>query len=203
MNEKVKAAYKEEETKLYIEKTEDRSINSVIRQDDFEVYLRQKTYHNKLNRQAKKLINQIKWLPFLKRYEMWKESREAIYAYRQAASKENSNLLYTVQRDIKEKIERLGIDDEKAAVAVTERYTFHIKEDNFVSRMDQILSSHRTDIRRPFMLFVSNVELKNKICALAVDYPTLSTNQLEIDNGQQFTYQIQTLFPVEFEKQVL
>ena len=69
--------------------------------------------------------------------------------------------------------------------------------------MDQIMSSHRTDIRRPFLLFASNIEMKNKIFEIAIDYPTLSCNQLEIDNGQQFTYQMQTLFPIEFEKQVI
>lgn len=100
------------------------------------MYLRQKTYRNKLDRLANKLISAVKWLPFLKRYDMWKESREVIFAYRNAASRERSTLLHTVQRDIKEKIERLGIEDEKAVLAVTERYTFHLKEDNFISRMD-------------------------------------------------------------------
>lgn len=65
------------------------------------------------------------------------------------------------------------------------------------------MSSHRTDIKEPFFLFASNIEMKNKIIELAIDYPTLSCNQLEIDNGQQFTYQIQTLFPIEFEKQII
>ena len=96
MSDKKKAAYKEEETKLYIEKTEERSINSAIRQDDFEVYLRQKTYHNKLNRLANKLINNVKWLPYLKRYDIWQECREIIYDYRQNASKQRTTLLHTV-----------------------------------------------------------------------------------------------------------
>ena len=71
MNNIKAEAYKEEITKLYIEKTSERSINSTIRQDDFEVYLRLKTYHNKIDRLAQKLIHKIKWLPFLKRFEMW------------------------------------------------------------------------------------------------------------------------------------
>ena len=60
----------------------------------------------------------------------------------------------------------------------------------FVSRADQILSSHRTDIKRPFMIVASNVELKLKMVELAKQYPTLSCAQMEIDNGQQFTYQM-------------
>ena len=85
MNEFKQAAYKEEETKLYIEKTDERSVNSAIRQDDFEVYLRLKTYGNKLNRLGNKFLSKIKWLPYLKRLEMWKESRESIYQYRKQA----------------------------------------------------------------------------------------------------------------------
>lgn len=42
--------------------------------------------------------------------------------------------------------------------------------------------------------------MKNKIIELAIDYPTLSYNQLDVDSGQQFSYQMQTLFPIEFEK---
>ena len=66
--------------------------------------------------------------------------------------------------------------------------------------MDQILGSHRTDVKKPFMLFASNTELKVSMEKLAQFYPTLSTHQMDIDNGQQFTYQMQTLFPIEFEK---
>lgn len=71
MSDAKKNAYKEETAKLYIEKTDQRSVNSSIRQDDFLVYLRHKTYNNKLNRLASKLINKVKWLPYMKRYEIW------------------------------------------------------------------------------------------------------------------------------------
>ena len=93
MNNIKAEAYKEEITKLYIEKTSERSINSTIRQDDFEVYLRLKTYHNKINRLGQKLIHKIKWLPFLKRFEMWQQSRENLYDYRKKAEQERSNLV--------------------------------------------------------------------------------------------------------------
>ena len=53
------------------------------------------------------------------------------------------------------------------------------------------------------MLFASNIELKLKIQELAESYPNLSTLQLDIDNGQQFTYQMQSLFPDRFESQVM
>ena len=41
-----------------------------------------------------------------------------------------------VAQDIKSKLLRLGISDEKAVHAVTERYTFHLKDTEFKSRLD-------------------------------------------------------------------
>ena len=134
LSELQQAAYKEEVTRLYIEKTEQRSVNSAIRQDDYEVYLRQKTYHRKLNRLANKLVNKIKWLPYSKRFPMWQESREMIYECRTKAIEQRSILLRDVRRAIQKKLERFGEQDEKAIMAVTERYVFHLKEDAFVSR---------------------------------------------------------------------
>lgn len=205
MNEIKQKAYKEDVAKLYIENTEYRSVNSAIRQDDFEVYLRQKTYKNKLNRLASKLINKLKWLPYSRRYDIWQESREIIYEYRQASVSELSKLQQRIEIDIKKKMERFGDagSDEKAVAAVTERYIFHLKQDLFQSRLEQIQASHRTDVKKPYMLFASNTELKLNMDKLAHFFPTLSTHQMDIDNGQQFTYQMQTLFPIEFEKQVL
>lgn len=100
LSELQQAAYKEEVTRLYIEKTEQRSVNSAIRQDDYEVYLRQKTYHRKLNRLANKLVNKIKWLPYSKRFPMWQESREMIYECRTKAIEQRSILLRDVRRAI-------------------------------------------------------------------------------------------------------
>ena len=125
--------------------------------------MRIKTYHNKLNRLGNKLVNKLKWLPFLKRFDMWQESRERIFAYRDNAVKEKSNTLQRISIDIKKKLEGFGENDEKAIIAVTERYTFHLKETQFISRVDQILSSHRTDVKKPYMLFASNIELKLNI----------------------------------------
>ena len=204
LSELQQAAYKEETTRLYIEKTDQRSVNSAIRQDDFEVYMRQKTYSRRLNRLAEKLINKIKWLPYSKRFDMFEESRIMLSNFRLQATQERSDLLYDVRKAIKQKLKRYGELDEKAVQAVTERYVFHLKEDVFVSRKDQLLQSYKTDVKRPYMIHASNFELKRNITELASMYSDrLRTDQMDIDNGQQFTYQMQTLFPIEFEKQVV
>ena len=98
---------------------------------------------------------------------MFQQSRENLYEYRKKAESERSNIVGQIELDIRKKLKRFDEQDEKAIQAVTERYIFHLKEDKFISRMDQILQSHRTDIKRPFMLFASNIELKMKITDLA------------------------------------
>ena len=42
------------------------------------------------------------------------------------------------------------------------------------------------------MLFASNCELKAKITELSRGFGKLSCGQIDIDNGQQFNYQMQT-----------
>ena len=203
MPENKRNAYKEELAKLYIEKTDQRSVNSCIRQDDFEVFLRQKTYTNKLNRLAIKLVNKVKWLPYSRRYNIWEASRERILEYRKQAQQERSFMVQKISLDVKDKLERFGESDEKAITAVTERYIFHLKDDDeIIGRKEQRMRSHLTDLKRPHMLFASNTELKKKIADLGQGYP-LSCNLEELDASQQFTYQIQTFFPDKFEQQVV
>ena len=71
----------EETTLLYNEKPE-KSINSVIRLDDVEVYLRIQTYREKLFRHAQKLANGVKWLPYSRRWGIWKQSRIILGNYK-------------------------------------------------------------------------------------------------------------------------
>jgi hypothetical protein len=63
-----------EGTLLYVE-APDKYINSVIRQDDIEVFLRLETYRGKLFRLSEKLVDSIKWLPYSHRFDIWKASR--------------------------------------------------------------------------------------------------------------------------------
>jgi hypothetical protein len=68
-----------EGTLLYVE-APGKYVNSVIRQDDIEVYLRLETYRSKLFRLSEKLVDSIKWLPYSHRFDIWKESRMLIHA---------------------------------------------------------------------------------------------------------------------------
>jgi hypothetical protein len=61
-------------TLLYVEAPE-KSINSVVRLDDVEVYLRIQTYRSRLFRLPEKLSTAIRWLPYTRRFDIWERSR--------------------------------------------------------------------------------------------------------------------------------
>ena len=47
---------------------------SSLRVDDIDVYLRIVTYEEKINKQANKFIQRMKWLPLSHRFEVFEES---------------------------------------------------------------------------------------------------------------------------------
>ena len=55
-----------------------KSVNSSIRHDDVEVFLRIATYRYKLFRVPEKLAASIKWLPYSRRFDIWSQSRVLI-----------------------------------------------------------------------------------------------------------------------------
>lgn len=65
-------------TLLYVEAPE-RSINSVVRLDDVEVYLRVQTYRSRLFRMPEKLSTTIRWLPYTSRFAIWEEGRRIMH----------------------------------------------------------------------------------------------------------------------------
>jgi hypothetical protein len=54
----------DERMQLYSKSNEQKTVNSSIRYQDVEVYLRLQTYLSKITRMGKKLTQQVKWLPY-------------------------------------------------------------------------------------------------------------------------------------------
>jgi hypothetical protein len=47
---------------------------SSIRMDDIEIYLRQVTYEQKINKLVNKFLTRVKWIPLTKKFEIFNES---------------------------------------------------------------------------------------------------------------------------------
>jgi hypothetical protein len=57
---------------------------SLIREDDVEVYLRQVTYDQQVNRVMAKFLSRLKWLPLYRRFDIWIDAVEAANKIREA-----------------------------------------------------------------------------------------------------------------------
>jgi len=109
--------------------------------------------------------------------------------------------LCSVVSDIlREKLVKAGINTEKVVTAVVDTYTKSLKEKEYSSKADQILSSTEFDYARLPLLHVLAIELKIHLKEISKEFDI--TGDIEVDNGHSFTYQIQVFFPVLFQKYV-
>jgi hypothetical protein len=112
--------------------------NSLIRQDDVESYIRTTTYQNKLFRGSMKFVNNIKWMPYLKRFEIWRSSREMVLELKNEYNKNKNRLLNTISDKIRFKLLRAGIKDEKLLTTIIDKYTSHLKIEEFNSKSEAL-----------------------------------------------------------------
>lgn len=60
------------------------AAQSLIREDDIEVYTRGTTYRNKINKVVNKFMSRIKWLPLMSKYEVFEKSIEEYFKLKDA-----------------------------------------------------------------------------------------------------------------------
>jgi hypothetical protein len=58
---------------LYVENNE-LPPQSMIREDDIEVYIRGVSYRNKVNKLSNKFMSRLKWLPMERRFEVFTQA---------------------------------------------------------------------------------------------------------------------------------
>ena len=108
-----------------------------------------------------------------------------------------------VTATVKPRLIGAGVADEKLLHWVTEKYTKHLKPEVFISRNETALNSHVMTHEKPPFLFTSNVELKLYLVPLALEYELTVGDFLDMDDGHNFSYQVQGAFAPKFQKQAL
>lgn len=58
---------------LYVENF-DIQPQSLIREDDLEVYIRGTSYRNKVNKTINKFLTRVKWLPLKQKYQIYEKA---------------------------------------------------------------------------------------------------------------------------------
>ena len=64
------------EGSLYVEKV-DMLPQSLIREDDIEIFTRGVSYRNKVSKVINKYMSRLKWLPMQHRYDIYEKAHEA------------------------------------------------------------------------------------------------------------------------------
>lgn len=95
---------------------------------------------------------------------------------------------------------KAGIDTEKVVTAVVDTYTKSLRDKEYPSKAEELLSTTKYDYAKLPLLHTLAIELKYCLKEISSEFDI--TGDLEVDNGHSFTYQIQVHFPVLFQKHV-
>ena len=162
------------------------NVNSAIRLDDVESYIRMTTYRNRLFRQAKKLTSEFKWLSYTSRFDIWASSRAFLADYKTDYYQKKFLVNQEISRRIKDKLLYNGVVEDKIIQSVIDKYTVHLKGEEFVSRQEQLLNSYVSNHEQPPIIISSNFEMKLDLQEIAKGFGI--TGDLDLDNGHSFTY---------------
>lgn len=205
---------------LYME-NEMNKPQSLIREDDVEVYLRDVTYKNKLKKVINKFLARLKWIALQDRFDIYQKALIANDKLKRRNIKRQQNYveklkaqmrrLHTQKRTMEigsgEDFENdkhlrmtpeleLELKDIVSTIYIQKYEGFH------PSRPEKIQSSWMAD-HETVPDFVSNIyTLKIKITEAAKELMDFVGN-IELDQGYSYAYNISTSFPSYFQKQVI
>jgi hypothetical protein len=128
-------------TALYVEKF-DLQPQSLIRDDDVEVYMRGVSHRNKILKTVNKFMGRLKWLPLAKKWKIFEEAVE------QAWDQVNKNIerQNELKDQIKERYKKHSLpsaDLEREVDAVLKQYHCSRFEAQFMSQNDRTLNLWR------------------------------------------------------------
>ena len=106
-------------------------------------------------------------------------------------------MLRPIEQRVKEHLIAEGVMD-KLRDIVEGKYVSHLRGKAAASRVDELYTCYSCTHERPPFLYTSNVELRSKLVPLAREWALTVEGYLDIDDGSQFTYQVNGLFPPEF-----
>ena len=111
-----------------------------------------------------------------------------ILDYKQKYYERKHKVYQEVARKIKAKLESNGVLEERVIQAITDKFTKHLKAEEYKNRGDYIMNSYKANHEQPPIILSNTIELKLMLLDMAREYGI--TGDIEIDNGHSFTYQV-------------
>lgn len=184
---------------LYVENF-DLDPQSLIREDDIEVYIRGISYRNKINKLVNKFMSRLKWLPMEQRYDILTQAVKMHHEIKEANIKSQidfKNLRSKKCRDA----HLINVNQELELKAIEENSYCNVYANLFVNHTDKIKNSWKSNHDIVPDLVTDQYSLKLEILSRSAVWNL--NGDIELDHGYSFTYQITTFFPTYFQKQVI
>lgn len=102
----------------------------------------------------------MKFIKYSDRYEILREARRSMVKLRNEHRARERELCSMVSDTLREKLVRAGIDTEKVVTAVVDQYTKSLREKEYSSKAEDILSTIKFDYAKLPLLHTLAIELK-------------------------------------------
>lgn len=152
------------------------------------MYLRIECYRQQLFHLAEKLAVGVKWLPYTRRFTIWKHSRLNVQKRKIDTTRHIDYLYVEVEKEAEKMLHKLGIQEETLKKIVLKKYTFHLRGENYTRFDEKLKNSHLQLHERPPFLFTSNFELRDYLIPIGHHYGIDFAPFLEQDAGAQAGY---------------
>lgn len=178
--------------------------HSSLRADDFDVYNRIVCYEAKCQRLSDKYINRAKWAALHHRYEVFSQAQERVQQLRVAALDKQKRW----QDRIDEKgtylieLKKLGERGQRELAQIKNSLPF-VKQDKKIhgNKKAELLATASYNHELPPTMIWNQVELKLILRDLCDEFKI--EGDMEIDDGNSFSYSVVTHFPTTFFSQMI
>lgn len=173
---------------------------SALRIDDIDVYNRIVTYEEKCSRGVTKFINKAKWAPLSHRFDVYTRHQQYFQSIREEALADQEAYVQKVETKGKYLIEHRKLGDtgrrelDQLIAALP-----HSKRERKASPLikDVYLAKAKYNYELPTMILWNQIDLKLSLAELCVPY-NINGDNMEVDNGNSFSYGIIVQFPTIF-----
>ena len=187
------------EGSLYVENV-DMLPQSLIREDDVEIYVRGVAYRNKVSKVVNKYMSRLKWLPMQHRYAIYEKVHEAFHDQKKTNIKAQNITVDKIEARVKKHHIMTPEAEQELSEVLNSMYARKYAG-MYNTATEEISNSWRAD-HDAVPDFISNQHhLKIKIQDLSAKYGL--TGDIEVDHGYPFTYQVTVKFPSIFQLQVI
>ena len=181
---------------MYVENF-DLDPQSLIREDDIEVYIRGTSYRNKINKLVNKFMSRLKWLPMEQSYDILQQAVGMHHDIKEANIK--AQIDFKNQRNKKVRDANLiNVNQELELKQIEENSYCNIYNNLWLNNTDKIKNSWKSNHDIVPYLVSDAYTLKLQILARSAVWNL--NGDIELDHGYSFTYQITTFFPTYFQK---